>query len=318
MEYEYLELKPGEYVKILKYLNEKDSFQQTAILIIPGNPGLIEYYEQFALYLGEHTELPILGISHTGHLNGNNYGFNSWRPADLHQQINDKIHYIQKHLKENHSNITNLILIGHSIGCHIVLHVASELEKQNSNIKIVKSICLFPTVERMALTPQGRLVTPLLEYFLWLYLLIAFIITKLPLVIIDRATRWSFGRRKTNPDIDEKSINTSIKMVSSYHCLKSIAVMAKHEMRLVKAFNHDLLEGRIHDTMFYYGTKDHWCPLDYYKDMKNKLVELYPDYKHHSCLLVDDNQCDHAFVISLKQTEYISKKVSKWISNEFM
>lgn len=317
MEYEYLELKKGEYVQVLKYLNDQKRSNKTAILIIPGNPGLIEYYEKFATYLGEHTKLPILGISHTGHLNGNNYGFKSWKAADLHQQINDKIYYIEKHLKENHSNITNLVLIGHSIGSHIVLHVASELEKLKSNIKVVKSICLFPTVERMALSPQGRFVTPVFEYFLWLYLFIAFIITKLPIVIVDRITRWSFKGRKLHPDIDEKAVQTSIKMITSYSCIRSIAIMAKHEMRLVKEFNHDLLEGRIHDTIFYYGTKDDWCPLDYYQDMKKRLVEIYPDYKHHSCLIVDDNECDHAFVISLKQTEYISKKVSKWIS-EFM
>lgn len=49
-----------------------------------------------------------------------------------------------------------------------------------SSLQVMKSIMLFPTIERMAQTPQGRLLTPVLCHFRYLGYLPIFLLSLLP------------------------------------------------------------------------------------------------------------------------------------------
>jgi len=70
IEYETCEINPNHFIKILKCSSEQKHplDKNVVIVIIPGNPGVIEFYEQFARDLNALTGYDILGISHTGHL----------------------------------------------------------------------------------------------------------------------------------------------------------------------------------------------------------------------------------------------------------
>lgn len=96
------------------------------ILFIPGNPGAVEYYEEFvsALYEGLQRTVPIWGISHAGHvappsgqqlpkLQGNDDLYN------LEGQISHKIAFINMFVPKDRQ----IVLIGHSIGCYMVLEI---------------------------------------------------------------------------------------------------------------------------------------------------------------------------------------------------
>lgn len=49
-----------------------------------------------------------------------------------------------------------------------------------SPLQVMKSILLFPTIERMARTPQGRVLTPVLCHFRYLAYLPVFLLSLLP------------------------------------------------------------------------------------------------------------------------------------------
>jgi len=75
-------------------------------------------------------------------------------------QIYHKLAFIRDHIPpppRTHPHL-QLILIGHSIGCYMILSLL------RSRVRVHRAALLFPTVERMAESPSGRVITPLLKY----------------------------------------------------------------------------------------------------------------------------------------------------------
>jgi len=58
----------------------------------------------------------------------------------------------------------------------------------------------------------------------------------------------------------------------------------------------------------YYGSDDHWCPVDYYHEMKL----MFPEHERlHLC----DSGFRHAFIIDASRE--MGDKVSQWINAMF-
>ncbi|ROL44996.1 Lipid droplet-associated hydrolase [Anabarilius grahami] len=90
----------------------------------------------------------------------------------LNGQIEHKLAFLRKHVPRG----TNLLLIGHSIGCYIIL----EMMKRDPELKVVKAVMLFPTIERMACSPQGKVMTPVLCRLRYAFYLPIFLLSLLP------------------------------------------------------------------------------------------------------------------------------------------
>lgn len=58
--------------------------------------------------------------------------------------------------------------------------------------------------------------------------------------------------------------------------------------------------------IFYYGAKDHWCPVQYYLDMKQ-------DFPHGDIRLCE-REFRHAFVLDAGSE--VSKMVAEWIHGD--
>lgn len=120
----------------------------TTIYIITGNPGHPIFYESFIKMLKEKTGYNVVINPLPGHT-----------LETMHEKssLSTTIRYHARQIKK----YTNVILIGHSIGCFIGLHVA----KRVTNIN--QTILLFPAIVQMAKTPQGEymnLVEPLYRW----------------------------------------------------------------------------------------------------------------------------------------------------------
>ena len=76
------------------------------------------------------------------------------------EQITHKKIFLEEHIPSK----SKIILIGHSIGAYIILHLLKNCSRATD---VTKSILLFPTIERMAISPSGRYVTPMVTYFKW-------------------------------------------------------------------------------------------------------------------------------------------------------
>ncbi|KAL8571813.1 hypothetical protein ACOMHN_053971 [Nucella lapillus] len=265
---EYIDVRNVE-THILKYGNirppqSREKEQQYLFLIIPGNPGIPEYYQQFMHTLWEKSEgkIPVWCVSHAGHVTGPKHAGLGWTdigPAySLQGQILHKVHFIQDHVP---SDVT-LILIGHSIGCYIILNLLPHLPTHPT---ILRCFMLFPTIERMALTPNGKIFTPALNYCRWVLTAVVKLLSYLGPKLHRRLLDCYFSGRAVPECGRQASLN-----LFNPACVNHCTYMARIEMSSVAELQHDLLEKHQGMMSFYYGATDGWCPKEFCSGVRAK------------------------------------------------
>uniref|UniRef100_A0AAV2JHH6 HAT C-terminal dimerisation domain-containing protein n=1 Tax=Knipowitschia caucasica TaxID=637954 RepID=A0AAV2JHH6_KNICA len=65
--------------------------------------------------------------------------------------------------------------------------------RRNPELKVLKAVMLFPTIERMAVTPQGRAVTPLICHLRYLAYVPVFLLSLLPEPLKQGLVRLALG-----------------------------------------------------------------------------------------------------------------------------
>lgn len=277
--------------KILDRLQEKP---KELILVIPGNPGVTKFYKKFLTLVHEKTNKPIWILSHGGHdklneklppLKQNKHLYN------LQGQVEQKNWLIETYLQG-----VNLYMIGHSIGCKMILELLKKERK--CNIDIEKCIMLFPTLERMAETRNGASVIFVINYILWLTLFLSWVFTCLPHILRVSLIRvfCIVARFPTS------SIPALLELVDP-HVLNKVFYLADDEMKNVKQLDDDVLKIHGNKLTLYYGASDGWTPLKYYEELKAK----HENVNASVCPL------QHEFV--LKQSEEVSKLVHSWLTS---
>lgn len=260
--------------------------------------------------MAAQTNLDVFGVSHTGHLYDTN--IKSWEPINLLAQINDKIKYIEKHFMAN--NDFDVILVGHSIGCYIILEVLNYLDS-NYKKRIKKAFLLMPTIERMSESPNGKLLTFATKYLLWLIYLIAYLCSLLPEFVQKLLINILFTRNHSNlcTGIDRVVLG----MTRCFSCVRSALYMGKDEMYHVRKLNHsNLIRQNYNTILLYYGVGDRWCPLNYYYDMKTYLASdhfIANKSDKLPTILLDSKGLEHGFVIHEEQCFVMANTISEWI-----
>ena len=143
-------------------------------------------------------------------------------PLSLKEQIAHKNKFLEGHIS-THSRI---ILIGHSIGAYVILNLLRTCQRASD---ITKAFLLFPTVERMAISPSGRYVTPLVTYFKWLAIASSAAFSILPAFVKEFLVRWWLNDRK---QLSLSSVESILKLLTP-QSIDGVFTMAQHEMKEV-------------------------------------------------------------------------------------
>ena len=295
------------------------------VLVIPGNPGLSEFYDSFVSQIrtNMHTEdLPVWCLGHAGHDALDDGDGKDPIPAgkelsSLQSQISQKVTYFlpracafpqkidgsflpfqiaflnQYVLKDNED--CEVTMIGHSVGVLIALKTMERLQK-DSKAKF-KVYGIFPMIERMYETPAGRRAWIHAAYLSKLIVGLIWCLNKLlPLTCRQCVAAFYVG---TN---DQGCLNAVCDLVNAarvYHVLN----MGYTELKEVKELDYDFMRDNAENIRLYYGTHDDWCPIEYYSDMKRNV----PQIKAELCTL----DLPHAFV--LKDSSQMAKTVTNWL-----
>ncbi|XP_071853859.1 lipid droplet-associated hydrolase-like isoform X2 [Apostichopus japonicus] len=265
---------------------------KSLFLIIPGNPGVIDFYDEFQkiLHSASESAIPVWGVAHAGHMEvpkdmtpkaGDLY--------ELEDQINHKIAFIEDHIPAN----TRLVLIGHSIGCYIIL----EILRRKPNLPIQKGILLFPTIERMAQTPNGVVSKPLALNFRWAAYLAASLAYYLPDCIKLFLIRLHLRGSTMNPTAALSACH-----LFNPDCLNNLIFMGGQEMQQVNEPDTSTIKENLSKLIFYYGQTDKWCPVEFYEEMKNR----FPDGR----IVMDDRGMSHAFC--LRASREMAELIWEW------
>ena len=143
-------------------------------------------------------------------------------PLSLEEQIMHKNKFLEEHIAP-HSKI---ILIGHSIGAYIILNL---LKTCNRASDITKAILLFPTIERMAVSPNGRYVMPMVTYFKWLAVSAVAAFSILPDFFKQSLVKWWLSDRE---NLMLSSVESVLKLLTP-QSVNGVVTMAHDEMKEV-------------------------------------------------------------------------------------
>ncbi|XP_028251447.1 lipid droplet-associated hydrolase [Parambassis ranga] len=276
------------------------SGHKVLFLIIPGNPGVVGFYRTFmqTLHSMYEYQYPVWAVSHAGHCappaTMDMVEDASAAEADvfgLNGQIEHKLAFIRKHVPRE----TSLVLVGHSIGCYIIL----EMMKRNPELKTLKAVMLFPTIERMSQSPQGKVMTPVLCHMRYIAYLPLFLLSLLPETLKAGLIKLAFGGINS---LDHTVIQPTVGLLSG-DCAANAMYMGGQEMRKVLERDNITIKNNLEKLIFYYGATDHWCPVQYYHDIRQD----FPQGDFRLC----ENGFRHAFVLDAGRQ--VAKMVVEWI-----
>jgi len=269
-------------------------------VVIPGNPGMVHFYETFMSNLyaklggSDSGGVAIWCVGHAGHdvyddpplAADNGHLFN------VDGQIKHKFEFLKENVREG----AEVTMIGHSVGCHFIMEVM-KLCDQHTNIKTY-GYMLFPMMERMYELRSGKNVWILAAYLRWLACSVAWILNLLP------AGAKESVLRVVHPCEDPPSFETIVQLVHPAR-FTNVLHLARHE---VLEISHSLDVAAIQKfkdrLWFFYGPTDNWAPTSYY----HNLVQQVPGVRAELGEL--DHPLPHAFV--LNKNEEVADIVAKW------
>ncbi|RUP49115.1 hypothetical protein BC936DRAFT_143265 [Jimgerdemannia flammicorona] len=254
---------------------------KTVLFMVPGNPGLVEYYENFLqeIYVQTKARIEIFGVSHLGHSPGNHNQLDQRsRLYTLREQIDHKAHCLDL-LQERFPPETQYILVGHSMGAYVCAEVLRE--RPNHNISTI--VALFPTLKHIANTPNGTVLSP--------------IFGPVPRTIISAAASGAslLPRPVLLPLVKlftgqpEPGLSTTALKLLRGHVVNNALYMAGQEMEMIAELDEVFYEEHVDKFVIYYGVGDRWVPVEHHREM----LERFPEANIHLC----EENLPHAFVL---------------------
>ncbi|KAL7267349.1 hypothetical protein RUND412_010067 [Rhizina undulata] len=335
----------------------------TLLLFLPGNPGVIHYYTSFLSTLSSLLQLNasannvhILGVSHAG--------FDT-RPAGdkrrygLREQIDGKVKLLEwiagqwgegKLLggrKEDGGRL-RVVVVGHSVGAFVALEVVKCIGERRregwsgGEVNVIGGVMLFPTIVDIALSPKGRMLTPLFRSPLLCTAIAHF--AKLLTLVLPGPLLSALVRLFTNSP--PHAVEATVRMLACGNAVAEAFYMAREEMDEITADRwgadiwgaaEEIEDGIWSDgcdsggtymdekdgekaerleMVFYFGKdgyegiQDHWVA----NSTRDELIRLRGRTEEHKWkpkMIVCEDGLPHGFCIS--HGERVAEKVAVWI-----
>ena len=244
------------------------------VLIIPGNPGVAQLYAPFAAHLFSlgSGRLSVAVASHAGHAPGH-------RSPDGFFTLADQLAHHRAFL-DTLPAAPVVHLIGHSIGAWLLLSLLDGLPEARRG----RGLLLFPTIERMAQTPNGVRMAPLFGSL------------RLPAVQLSRLIHRLPGRDQllermllSDAPIEERPGHLEALRQLAPDSLHNVLCMAGEELQTVTDLPAALLSRHARRLTLYYGTADRWN----LPGMARHVAERFPEAEVVRCAA----GLSHAFVL---------------------
>ncbi|EGF99132.1 Hypothetical protein MELLADRAFT_112941 [Melampsora larici-populina 98AG31] len=270
---------------------------EVLIILIPGNPGLVEFYDEFLNNLYENLSSKnisnqIVCVGHLGHsLNQSNSdlrylkNFNLFSEQDGYANLKDQIRYHQDFVERIGGLVdlekTKVVLIGHSVGAHIAAKV---LEKHP---KIVHHLYgLFPTLSQIGSTGNGKSMSPMfwpisLPILHCVQLLLSLILPRgILLSLVNLITL--IGKPKSERiALSINNLNTATQLVINSNTVAAALIMARWEMKEILEIDERFIKTYRQKISLYWTEegKDLWVNEEEIVKLQNLLDSSLNDEK---------------------------------------
>lgn len=212
----------------------------------------------------------------------------------LDAQIKHKLDFLENHVHPN----SKIHLIGHSIGAWIIVELLHKYDQLKDRVLTIN--LLFPTLQRMAESKNGKFVNNFYRNMHWFILSLSNFLYLFPTFVIMLIINLCLAVRS----LPNNYCDAILKMINPF-ILEKILIMGYDEMDIVKELNRDGIDKIKHLTHVIYGIRDNWAPLDYMDDLKK-----YEPY----IKMTKAHDVEHAFV--LKSSEQVADMVAKFIKSK--
>lgn len=179
--------------------------------------------------------------------------------------------------------------------------IVEMLKNEEIKRKIKRCYLLFPTVERMAASPNGFFFTKLISPAYCLIRLMCSLLYMLPSIIQTLCIYVYcvlFSIPKYFLGTTQKFINPVI--------MDKVIFLARKEMQQVKELDVEIIKANVDLLKFYYGSSDGWAPTKYYHQLKERIPDVNAE--------IDPNNISHSFV--LKSSDEMGRITADWINSD--
>ncbi|KAF2072341.1 hypothetical protein CYY_006336 [Polysphondylium violaceum] len=260
------------------------------IIVVPGNPGVVDFYYDFIKHLYSNLKLDIIAVSHLGHCGKIQESFS------VEEQIEHKALFLDWLLKYrfNDQKDIKFVLIGHSVGSYVSLKVL----KRYGDKYPIQTVCnLFPTFRNLyeGLSPFIKMVVMRSST----RSAISSFLHYIPSMVTNAVLGFILPT-------DEVRIAISQKI--NYYLALNILYMAYTETEDIRELDQEcksVFQQNLDSLLFIYGTSDPYTPHQFYHDMKS-------DYPTGNIEFAQEG-IPHAFV--LNHSKPIAIRVSEFILN---
>ncbi|WCL49618.1 hypothetical protein [Leptospira sp. GIMC2001] len=244
------------------------------IFIIPGNPGIADYYNNLKNLLesglGRYTSIHILPY----------YGFRKDKPDRLYnliEETEDKIDQIEAILNLHTKNTSikksksksekkekfQIILIGHSIGGWI----AKEIAIRNPQLPIKKIFLIFPFLKLDPNSKIQRIFKYLLKYDLYSFIALTLykVIRILPYSFTNKLLKglWNSMNQDSQKITQEYFLRCS-------HIPRSVIHLARSEFKVLdQDLDKNFFNTNPRKIHLIYNDQDIWAPISHLKEIQN-------------------------------------------------
>lgn len=212
----------------------------------------------------------------------------------LQGQLKHKVEFIEKYIPPD----VKVHMVGHSVGAWTIIQL---LKMPDIEQRVHHCYMLFPTIERMKESMAGKVWTEKYGTFKWHVLLRVFhFLSILPYSM--RASVVGYYIRKWN--LPESYLEDALKTLR-ISSLERMMEMGWDQISNVYDLDVEVIEKNKKRMTFYYGTRDHWVPVKYYEELRERIQGVDAN--------LDELNMAHAF--NIRQGPDMAMIMSNWIAN---
>ncbi|BGP47435.1 hypothetical protein JCM10450v2_003287 [Rhodotorula kratochvilovae] len=284
------------------------------LLFIPGNPGLVGFYRSFLASLRNslpadlRSQTKVYAVGHLRHTPDfkEDRGFNPQHLPSLQDQVTDKVTFVELLAQTDKLGTRDgpkLVVLGHSIGAWVGLQMLKERPQYISAVH-----ALFPTISRMAETPNGRRLSPLFSS--WALRPVFYstsALSYLPTSLATRLVSLLTGQSGAGAE-------TTAKLVSSPETVVAALTTAREELARVTDLDAALLEQYGDRVWFYWAAEgvDGWVTEEAVREIEGVLERKFGEEgrrRRQRCI----EGMPHAFVLDEAHSTSLARKCAGWI-----
>eukprot|EP00127_Corallochytrium_limacisporum_P006061 Clim_evm10s218 gene=Clim_evmTU10s218 len=272
------------------------------VYVIPGNPGLANVYQSFMqkLYSELGASWTIKTVGYIGHNGIHPFPEEQKQLSDLDEQVKQKRDWLKE---QGHEPRDRVVLIGHSIGSHIITEMARDLVQTEINFRVV---ALFPFFKRdMHGATQNRL---------W-HILGSEVVRKAACTLVGAVSLLpDFVKdlilRIVAPELDVADRKYVMRSMVRYNVFNQHTYLGMCEFRdLNKEIDFEHFQKLGDRMMCIWGEDDHWGPLKH----KELIAVRVPTVQH----TVDLSGIPHAFCTQHTTSVFTALHVASFIEGTY-